>query len=215
MVVRAGSQPGPEGPLPWPPANVRSVSWTQTVRGGTKEDRTLSSIDVRIPPRIAGLDVVLPPALADEMAEALREITLLDRTHGAVLSPLGTMLLRTESVASSKIEGVTAKVEDFARALHGSHANTAATSMAAATSALTGLMAHVDAEHAVTMEMLLAAHRALMHEDPSERQYAGRIRDMQNWIGEATIRRGERSTSLHHRKLSLRCSKTSSPSPPA
>jgi len=35
----------------------------------------------------------------------------------------------------------------------------------------------------VTLDDLLGAHRALMEDDPSERRYAGKVRDVQNWIG--------------------------------
>jgi Fic family protein len=35
----------------------------------------------------------------------------------------------------------------------------------------------------VTLESMLDAHRTLLADDPSEVGYAGRVRDMQNWIG--------------------------------
>ncbi len=49
----------------------------------------------------------------------LREVAALDLVYGADLKALETLLLRTESVASSKIEWIEASVDDFARALHG------------------------------------------------------------------------------------------------
>ena len=53
------------------------------------------------------------------------------------------MLLRTESVASSKIERVEADVTAYARALHGVKSNASAVSMANATVALDHLIASV------------------------------------------------------------------------
>jgi hypothetical protein len=56
---------------------------------------------------------------------------------------MGTLLLRTESVASSKIEQIQANVDDYARALHGVRANSSAIAMAAATTALQAMIATV------------------------------------------------------------------------
>ena len=46
----------------------------------------------------------------------MQEITSLDGAHGEQLDSLGVLLLRTESVASSKIEHITASLDDYARA---------------------------------------------------------------------------------------------------
>lgn len=45
----------------------------------------------------------------------MSEISRLDSTHGTHLAALSTLLLRTESVASSKIERVEASLDDYAR----------------------------------------------------------------------------------------------------
>lgn len=49
----------------------------------------------------------------------MREIAALDAAHGGTLEALGVLLLRTESVASSKIENVQVNLEDYARGLYG------------------------------------------------------------------------------------------------
>jgi Fic family protein len=142
----------------------------------------LREVTVRLPPQIAGLDLLIPSKLASRIEDCLREIAALDTSHGAHLGALGTMLLRTESVASSKIEQVEADVTDYARALHGMKSNQSATSMAAATVALEELIDSVSGGD-LTTDAVLRSHRALMHDDPGETAYAGRTRDMQNWIG--------------------------------
>ena len=71
--------------------------------------------------------------LATELESAMREIATLDRADGANLDALGVLLLRAESVASSKIEAVEASLDDYARALHGVRSNPSAVSMVAAT----------------------------------------------------------------------------------
>jgi hypothetical protein len=48
------------------------------------------------------------------MESAVAEIVALDQAHGDQLEALSVLLLRTESVASSKIESVEASLDDFA-----------------------------------------------------------------------------------------------------
>ncbi len=93
------------------------------------------------------------------------------------------LLLRTESVASSKIEAVEAGLDDYARALHGIRSNPSAVSMVAATTALDTMIRDVRRNGRVELDAITAAHEALMRGDPLEADYAGRVRDTQNWIG--------------------------------
>lgn len=171
------------------PAHVREVvPWRQAQRQGTKDDRRLTSVEVWLPPMIADRDLDLPSNLVAAMSDAVREITVLDTTHAGDLQALSSMLLRTESVASSKIEHVEASVIDYAKALHGSKANSSAVSMVAATTALETMIDKVSPGSSgqaknITIETLTAAHEALMRDDIMERAHAGRVRDMQNWIG--------------------------------
>ncbi len=132
---------------------------------------------------IADLPVPVDGDLIVAMEGSLAEIAALDHAHGGQLAALGVLLLRTESVASSKIESVEASIDDYARALHGSKANRSATSMVAATSALEEILANTDRTGRIELPSLLAAHELLMRDEPGERSYAGRLRDVQNWIG--------------------------------
>jgi Fic family protein len=167
----------------WPAHAQETRPWRQTFRGGSAADRKLREITVWLPPTIAERDLWCSPALSALMEEALREIAALDTTHGMHLGALGTILLRTESVASSKIEHVEADIDDYARALYGIKSNASAVSMAAATEALDALINSVSERADVTLDALLRAHNSLMRDDEAEKDYAGRIRDVQNWIG--------------------------------
>lgn len=172
----------PEGAT-WPPHQVTTVPWAQTARGGTKEDRTLSSIEASLPPHIARAAVPISPNTLVEMESALRDIAVLDRSAGPELTALGALLIRSESVASSKIEDEEASVEDYARALHGHRGNRSASSMVDATAATEYLMLAVAERKRIDLDLLTNAHERLMAADPTERGYAGKVRDMQNWIG--------------------------------
>jgi Fic family protein len=161
----------------------RVTPWRQSVRGGSMEDRQLRDVTVWLPPEIVALDVSVPSALGAEMDRSLREIAALDETHGEHLASLSTLLLRAESVASSKIEHVEASLDDYARALHGIRANPSANSMVASTRALDDLIRSVQGGEEIALDNIYRAHHALVADEPSERSYAGRVRDMQNWIG--------------------------------
>jgi len=143
----------------------------------------LTEVTVWLPPQIAELRLPLAPELSSTIEQAVRDIAVLDSGHGKNLNPLGVMLLRTESVASSKIEHVEADVSDYARALHGMKSNPSAVSMANATVALDHLIGSVHDGAEVTLDAILRAHKTLMSDDPSEAAYAGRVRGVQNWIG--------------------------------
>jgi Fic family protein len=130
---------------------------------------------------IADADV---PAIAErDLARARYEAADLERVADGVLSSLAGFLIRMESVASSRIEHVEATPRAFARAIGGLKENASAMSMVAAAAAITRL---IDASSTtITLDEVLAAHQALMQDDPdvAERPYAGRVRDVQNWIG--------------------------------
>ena len=153
------------------------------MRGGSREDRMLRHVDASVPPRIAGLTAPVGPDLTAHTESALVDIAATDADARSHSQALGRFLLRTESAASSKIERVSASVGDFARALAGSRANTSATSMVAASAALLRLVRRAGEIGSIQLDDVLAAHHDLMVNDPAEASYAGRLRDMQNWIG--------------------------------
>jgi len=117
------------------------------------------------------------------MELALREIVALDTGQGGTLDALGVLLLRTESVASSKIENVQASLEDYARALHGIKTNKSAVSMVAATQALTIMIDDVGRTKRIEIETITSSHATLMADSENEREFAGHLRDVQNWVG--------------------------------
>lgn len=143
----------------------------------------LRQIEVSLPPHIARQRLDLPGVLTLILEDATREIVALDAAHADELGALGAILLRTESVASSKIERIEASMEDFARALGGSKENAAAVSMVAATDALDALLRSVDRSGRIEFTDLAAAHAVLMRDEPGERRQAGKVRTVQNWIG--------------------------------
>lgn len=143
----------------------------------------LREVDASIPPLIATRTYRAPSALLADAERASVEIAATDADARSRSQALGRFLLRTESVASSKIERVSASVDDFAKALAGSRANASAASMVAASVALHRLVRRASESGVLVLQDLLEAHHDLMADDPAEAPYAGRLRDIQNWIG--------------------------------
>lgn len=166
---------------PWPPHGTAARPWRPSGRGGTRADRELRSIETSLPPAIADRPVPVTAELAGRIEAATVRVTRLDLSHGSVLEPLGMLLLRTESVASSKIERISASLDDYARAEHGSRANDAATEMVAGTAATVSLIAAVRPGGRLSLRSILRSHRTLMADRPEERP--GTLRAVQNWIG--------------------------------
>lgn len=138
-----------------------------------------------IPPAISGMGFDIPSAVAAEAEDALVEISRFDAELAASLpradgelAPLAVVLLRTESASSSQIEGVTAGAKALAIATLDESAGQNAQMVAANVEAM---QKAIDLADDLSTASILAAHRALMHDQP----YAlpGRLRDGQVWIG--------------------------------
>lgn len=171
------------GPQDWPAHTPQTRPWQQTVRRGPKADRDLREIVVQLPPRVAEATFRVDRPLQTIMGNTLAGLAQLDQTHGGRLGGLNQLLLRTESVASSKIENVEASLADYGKAVMGTTANASAVSMAAATEALRGIIRDVDRTGLLRREALEAAHHDLFRRHPGEAHRAGTIRTVQNWIG--------------------------------
>ncbi|MEP6619169.1 MAG: Fic family protein [bacterium] len=139
-----------------------------------------------VPHELSGLVVHLDVQLAGLISEAEHSIRQLNNEGGPALKPLARLLLRTESIASSKIEGLQVGVRELARA------EAKAESGIAPTATALELLANIDAmvlavdeaadvEHFSVGE-IVAIHRRLLERAPY-RHIAGQIRTNQNWIG--------------------------------
>jgi len=106
----------------------------------------------------------------------------LDKGAGTRLGALSGFLLRSESVATSRIERIYADPDDFAQALAGHRAGEDARRTAAAVGAISTLVEHATTEP-ITIAAIDTAHEMLLADDPLEARLAGVRRSVQNWIG--------------------------------
>lgn len=147
--------------------------------------RRACRFDVFLPEPLGAGDYPLPPELATVVSEAELAIARLNRSAGAVLAPLARLLLRTESIASSKVEGMQVDAKQLARAEVrdevGRKAGVEALDVLANVDAMQFAIEETATARRVTSVELVAVHRVLM--ERSNKKVAGRLRDSQNWIG--------------------------------
>jgi Fic family protein len=102
------------------------------------------------------------------------------------LAPLARVLLRTESIASSKVEGMQVDARDLARAEarleSGGKAGSTAAEILANIDAMELAIDHATGSNTVTLDDLVSIHAALMATAPNA-HVAGVVRTEQNWIG--------------------------------
>jgi Fic family protein len=136
-----------------------------------------------VPDEIATLVPVVPFETADLAADAEAAIRVLnDRASVGGLEAIGPLLLRSEAVASSRIEGYEVSPLNLARALIDARAaRGSARTVAANVSAMEEAIAIADSGRPIKREDLMAIHATLMAGD--ERAQPGRLREEQNWIG--------------------------------
>ena len=148
--------------------------------------RRACAYDAFIPALLADWELELPAAVVAAASEAERAILQLNQESGALLAPLARLLLRTESIASSKVEGLQIDARALARAEANQETGRSIGAQAAE------ILANIDAmelaiEQAasgqgVSPGSLLTIHHALLKRDPIVRT-AGMFRREQNWIG--------------------------------
>ena len=148
--------------------------------------RRACEYDAFIPEPVAGVDLALPGGVAGVVSDAEKAIADLNRAAGPELMPFARLLLRTESIASSKVEGMQVDARTLARAEANQETGRRVSPGAAE------ILANIDAmqlaiERAADLEGVqpgdfLDIHRVLLERAPNS-QIAGRFRTSQNWIG--------------------------------
>ena len=138
------------------------------------------------PDRLSDIKVALDAETAGAVSEAEAAVSALNTHAFPALAPLARLLLRTESIASSKVEGLQMGVRELARAE--AHAETGSKVWPTALEILANIDAMETAIHeaasATTFKVaeIITIHARLMTASPTPK-LAGTIRTEQNWIG--------------------------------
>ncbi len=163
--------------------------WAASFEGMHRRDRGGCNYDAYLPDRLDGWNLTLPADLVADLADAdaaVRALNASDTAHIS-LEGLARFLLRAESVASSKIEGLDAGprrlLETEVALAEGGIANDRVAVEILGN--ITAMEAAIDLGAATrTFEMgdLLEIHRILMQHS-STPELGGVVRTTQNWIG--------------------------------
>lgn len=147
--------------------------------------RRACGYDAFVPDTIADLAIDLPGEVVGALSDAEKAIADLNGRAGPELVPLARLLLRTESIGSSKVEGMQADARSLARAEANRDTGRNIGPLAAE------IIANIDAmewaaEAGASAESVMPAalqdiHRILLADEM--RQRPGEFRDEQNWIG--------------------------------
>ena len=142
--------------------------------------------DAFIPDLIGALPFSLEASIAGLVSEAEHAIRSLNDKARPALAPMARLLLRTESIASSKVEGMQIGARELARAEarveSGQKASTLAIEILSNIDAMVLAVEEPSNAKRFGIGEIIAVHQRLMQR-AENRAIAGKIRTRQNWIG--------------------------------
>ena len=165
--------------------------WTSQIADGglPRRERRSCDYDAYIPDRLIGRASVLAGDVAADVADAEAAITSLNSRATALADTeaLARVLLRAESVASSRIEGLEIGARrllraEVVRSIREPTSDLTATEVLGNIDAMRYGLDRIGPGEDITVELLLELHRRLLAGTRFE-EYGGRFRDEQNWIG--------------------------------
>lgn len=140
-----------------------------------------------VPAKLSELSFSLEAQVAGIVSEAEAGIRGLNSGARPALAPLSRLLLRSEAMASSKIEGLQTGLRSLARAEArietGGPAGTTAQEVLANINAMQLAMDEASAVNRFGLPEIRAIHRRLTERSIHADRIAGQIRTTQNWIG--------------------------------
>jgi Fic family protein len=171
-------------------AQTISRSWSEILDAGlSRRARGPCQYEAYLPDRLAGWVVSLPGDVAADVSDAERAVS--DLNSGgpqlANLEAVARLLLRAESVASSRIEGLEVGVGRLARAeaaqqIGDSPNDVTAEAVLGNVEAMELAVNDLAERHKLVVDDVLAVHRALMQHTTTP-EAGGQLRTVQSWIG--------------------------------
>ena len=163
--------------------------WQGNFAGLTRRDRMPCRYSVYMPDPLSNRSFAIDGDVAADLADAEAELVRLNTRVEALsdTETLARLLLRAESVASSRIEGLVVGGRrllraDVARQLGAEVRDVTAGEVLANIDAMVWGVETVSPGAPITLEILLEVHRRLLSGTFLE-EHGGRIRTAQNWIG--------------------------------
>lgn len=164
--------------------------WLNDTWGYRKRDRMSGAYHPYVPDSLADLQISLQPATAAAVASAQSDIELLDAEakHMHRIEPLARLLLRSEAMASSRIEGLEMRASRLLEfealdELGVSHRvdGTEAAVLANVSAMQEGAAQLAEREKVTTQDICSINNMMLNGSDLAA--FGGELRDRQNWVG--------------------------------
>ena len=170
------------------PAQRLSLIWpSDPTRYAPARHRRACRYEAFVPAPLAELQLQVGAETMGLVSDAERAIHALNASAQPALAPLARLLLRTESIASSKVEGLRLGAGELARAEvraeAGRKIGATALDVISNIDAMQLAVDHATSARDFTVEGITAIHARLMGASSESARIAGRVRTVQNWIG--------------------------------
>lgn len=164
--------------------------WISDNSGLSRKDNRGCEYEAYLPDRLADREFTLEGKVAADVTDAETAIARLNLTATSLLDTeaLARILLRAESVASSRIEGLEIGARrllraEVARDSGDDPSDITAIEVLGNIDAMVFGISQINVGDPITVELLLEVHRRLLTQTPLEKKYGGKFREQQNWIG--------------------------------
>jgi len=164
--------------------------WVSDGGGVTRRDRQGCAYRAYVPDPLMGRAFTLDGDVAADVADAETAILRLNNQASSLVNTevIARILLRTEAVASSKIEGLQAnarrllKVEAAREFATDGRRDVTAQEVLGNVDAMADALSAADGAADITVDTILQIHASLLAGTPLA-MYGGKVRSVQNWIG--------------------------------
>lgn len=161
-------------------------TWPANPAGQTRAERQSGRFEAYVPNPIGSYEPELTGAISSLLSDAdgaVRELNQLDPGRAHQIEALARQLLRQESLASSRIEGLAVSHKRISEAHYDPRgsADRRAREVLANIEAMERAIEIGSGGDPVSRETIIGLHRTLM--TPTEPKISGVVRDRQNWVG--------------------------------
>jgi Fic family protein len=170
-------------------STVERHVWVSAANGPSRRDRRSGEYEVYIPDLLSDRVFTLDGDVAADVADAESALTRFNIEAAALVDTeaLARILLRAESSASSRIEGLEIGARrllraEAARTLNGVSPDVTAIEVLANIDAMVHGIQQVNSGSPITLELLLEIHQRLLVGSELA-THGGQLRTVQNWIG--------------------------------
>jgi len=170
-------------------SRVERLIWASGLSGQSRRDRDPCEYGAYVPDFLCDRAFALDGDVAADIAEAESALTRFNIEAASLINTeaLARILLRAESVASSRIEGLEIGARrllqaEAVRTLDGVSTDVTATEVLANIDAMMYGIQRVSSENPITLELLLEIHHRLLAGSKLA-EHGGKLRTEQNWIG--------------------------------